>query len=139
MRTLKTVLAAATMAALFAVPAQAESRTSEFSVQEYGHITKEDTVTLSGTYRCVNTSPSGRIYLSPSLAQDGFAKGVGGRAARCDGAEHEWSVTINTADTPFHAGAAEVRPQLTSLGSGFPPVRLLASPAPVPVQLVDHR
>ncbi|MEV7613906.1 DUF6299 family protein [Streptomyces sp. NPDC089799] len=123
------VLAAACAAAaaiVVATPANSADFGNEISVQEQGRIVEGDSVTLSGTYRCVTPSPSGAVQIQATLVQDGSRLSFGGDEAVCDGEQHQWSATGKLRMTPgVHAGAAgaEARLQSARLTSGvFPPV-----------------
>ncbi|MCX5384069.1 DUF6299 family protein [Streptomyces sp. NBC_00083] len=55
-----------------------------------GTVSKDGTVTLSGTYRCSPPSGSGPIFVSSGVLTGSVLHGIGGTAAKCDGDEHTW-------------------------------------------------
>ncbi|WP_394428253.1 DUF6299 family protein [Streptomyces sp. SGAir0957] len=84
---------------LLAAPAATAAEPSEYvKVDPTGQIAADGTVTLSGTYRCVNSTSV--TFVSSSVAQGtgNTRYGIGGSTALCDGAEHTWknSGKVNT-------------------------------------------
>ncbi|MGG8405311.1 DUF6299 family protein [Streptomyces sp. 12297] len=139
------VLAAAALAsaAAFSPVAAADSFTGDISVQKEAHISPDGTLTLSGTYRCTEPSPSRTVFVSSSLVQDGKRLGFGGTEARCDGQVHEWRSSgpvDGLMRLGFHDGPAAVDARLMTLESegGLPSPRPLAG-REEPVLLVDDR
>ncbi|WP_326781532.1 DUF6299 family protein [Streptomyces longwoodensis] len=129
LRHLRPVLGAAAGAALLltavtpTVTASADVLES-VTVDAVGRIAPDGTVTLSGTYRCLDSS--GPVFVSSTVSQDSApltSYGIGGTRAVCDGAEHTWqntgrpSVTTTAAGTssPLKAGAAHVEATLMEL------------------------
>ncbi|GGS66705.1 DUF6299 family protein [Streptomyces cinerochromogenes] len=107
-------LGAAALLCAAVAPACADP-TELVTVDPVGRIAPDGTVTLSGTYRC--TAGSGPVFVSSSLSQgDARLKhGIGGGAARCDGAEHRWENSGKVSGEAVKAGAAHVEATLTEL------------------------
>ncbi|MDV5144642.1 DUF6299 family protein [Streptomyces sp. SBC-4] len=96
----------------------------------HGHGTVADsTVTLSGTYRCVDDS-AGPVFVSSTLRQGNRSAGIGGTRAVCDGQIHEWVNTSVVKDPAYQPGAARVEAtlmQLTAGATGLPTPGFLAT------------
>jgi Family of unknown function (DUF6299) len=116
-------LAAALGAAalLCAAVAPATADTSEtVTVDKAGHLAKDGTVTLSGTYRC--TGAKGVAFVSSAISQGNnkdrkVVYGVGGSVAECDGAEHRWENSGKVSPDSLKAGKAHVQATVTELRS----------------------
>ncbi|MGW0391167.1 DUF6299 family protein [Streptomyces sp. NPDC003042] len=105
-------LSALAATAAFTAPATATVFEQGISVQPYGHISDDGTITLSGTYHCTAVSPMGTVQIAASVLQDGTRLAFGGGEAHCDGGEHAWEATGSLRFTPgVHSGPAlaEVR------------------------------
>ncbi|MDV9190145.1 DUF6299 family protein [Streptomyces sp. SR27] len=87
------------------------------SVYGYGTIGEDGTVTLSGTYHCLDDS-AGPVFVSSALVQGNRSAGIGGTQAVCDGHLHEWVNTAVVKDPAYRPGAATVRAALTQLTTG---------------------
>lgn len=88
------------------------------TVDETGLIAADGTITLSGTYRCSDSS--GPVFVSSSLAARGASHvryGIGGTRAICDGAEHTWTNTGRTRPGRFEPGPAHVEATVMELRS----------------------
>ncbi|MEU9252637.1 DUF6299 family protein [Streptomyces sp. NPDC048270] len=110
-------LSALAATAVFAVAAEATSFDQGISVQPYGHISEDGTVTLSGTYHCENPSPVGaKLQIAAAVVQDGTRLAFGGGEAKCDGQEHAWEATGSLKFTPaVHPGPALAEAQLNEI------------------------
>ncbi|MFF1509371.1 DUF6299 family protein [Streptomyces sp. NPDC058326] len=121
-------LALATGALLAAaVPLAHAEGADDLSVFGYGTVGKDSTVTLSGTYRCLDDS-AGPVFVSSTLVQGDRSAGIGGTRAVCDGHLHEWINTSVVKDPAYQPGAAQVQAtlmQLTTGASGLPEPRFL--------------
>ncbi|MCX4979959.1 DUF6299 family protein [Streptomyces sp. NBC_00572] len=98
------------------------------SVFGYGTVADDSTVTLSGTYRCLDDS-AGPVFVSSTLVQGDRSAGIGGTRAVCDGHLHEWVNTSVVKDPAYRQGTARVQAtlmQLTSGGTGLPTPDFLA-------------
>ncbi|WP_405868512.1 DUF6299 family protein [Streptomyces sp. NBC_00005] len=128
-------LALAAGAALFllaapAVPAAAAPHDTvavdpqeSVTVDPTGRIAEDGTVTLTGTYRCVeNTGPA---FVSASVSHSSTSssispssvtvvQGVGGTIAVCDGAKHRWENT-STPSPAIAPGRVSVEATVTEL------------------------
>ncbi|MFJ1733712.1 DUF6299 family protein [Streptomyces sp. NPDC088254] len=96
------------------------------TVDPAGSIAADGTVTLSGTYRCVDST--GPVFVASSIGQDPSTVryGIGGSRAVCDGVEHRWVNTGKPMPGSLKAGTArveatvlELRPQGLLLLPGF--------------------
>lgn len=118
MRMLGTVMGGILVAAALPVASVAAEPSDSVSVQQSGHLTADGLVTLSGTYRCINTSGSGPVFVATTLNQNGASRSIGGSTAVCDGLEHRWTNIGNTAiggsadAAVYTAGAARVEVRL---------------------------
>lgn len=106
-------LSALAATAVFTAQASATVFDQGISVHPHGRLSGGDTITLSGTYHCQTPSPEGTtVQIAATVVQGGTRLSIGGGAARCDGAEHEWQATGSLRYTPdIHPGdaLAEVR------------------------------
>lgn len=100
------------------------------SADAEGTVSRDGTVTVSGTYRCSPRSAPGPVFVSSTVRQGPVRHGIGGTAARCDGAEHTWVNRERPGDgTSLKPGSAEVEATLMHLNtrSGLPMPTILAS------------
>ncbi|MEV8532808.1 DUF6299 family protein [Streptomyces sp. NPDC051211] len=135
-------VSAVAAAAAFTAPASAGAFGNEISVQPYGHISENGTVTLSGTYRCTTPSPSGAVQISATIVQDGTRLGFGGEEAVCDGEQRKWSATGSLRMTPnIHPGGAgaEVRLQSVRPSGGLIPHVSYVAEEHRDVELVERK
>ncbi|KUN04825.1 hypothetical protein AQI95_18220 [Streptomyces yokosukanensis] len=114
---LATALGAAALLCAAVAPAAADS-SETVTIDKTGHVAEDGTITLTGTYRC--TGAAGLAFVSSTISQGDrtFVYGIGGSAARCDGAEHHWENTSSFSPNPFKAGKAHVQATITELRSG---------------------
>ena len=99
------------------------------SADPTGTVSRDGTVSLTGTYRCSASGP-GPVFVSSSVRQGGMRHGIGGTPARCDGAEHAWVNHERLAHpTRLAPGPAEVEAALVRLDtrSGLPLPTVLAT------------
>ncbi|MFE5484866.1 DUF6299 family protein [Streptomyces sp. NPDC056527] len=89
----------------------------ELSVDGRGTVAADGTVTVSGTYRCVDDS-AGPVFVSSTLVQGERSAGIGGTRAVCDGLERTWSNTAVVKEPAYRAGSARVRATLMRLNAG---------------------
>ncbi|MFD9034534.1 DUF6299 family protein [Streptomyces sp. NPDC059567] len=119
-----TLLVAACASAAHAGPGD------ELSVDGHGTVAADGTVTVSGTYRCLDDS-AGPVFVSSTLVQGERSAGIGGTRAVCDGLERTWSNTAVVKEPAYRAGSARVKAtlmQLTATGSlGLPLPGFLAA------------
>lgn len=96
-------------------------------VDAYGTVADDSTVTLSGTYRCLDDS-AGPVFVSSTLVQGDRSTGIGGTRAVCDGHLHTWTNSSVAKDPAYVPGAARVEATLMQLsGTGLPLPRFLAT------------
>ncbi|MEV7199236.1 DUF6299 family protein [Streptomyces griseoluteus] len=120
------VLAAALggTALLYALAAPAAAGPGEsVTVDSTARLAADGTVTLSGTYRCL--PGTGPVFVSSSVSQADprVRHGVGGSAARCDGAAHRWENTGKVSSETLRTGAAHVQADVMELRpSGLAPM-----------------
>ncbi|MFC7931894.1 DUF6299 family protein [Streptomyces cinereoruber] len=96
-------------------------------VDAYGTVADDSTVTLSGTYRCLDDS-AGPVFVSSTLVQGDRSTGIGGTRAVCDGHLHTWTNSSVVKDPAYRPGAARVEATLMQLsGTGLPLPRFLAT------------
>jgi hypothetical protein len=116
---LRPALTAAAGAALLLLAAPAVTATADpgesVTVDSTGRIARDGTVTLSGTYRCLDNE--GPVFVSSSVSQksENVRHGIGGTRAVCDGAEHRWENTGRTWSDSLEPGKARVEATLTEL------------------------
>ncbi|MEF9907106.1 DUF6299 family protein [Streptomyces sp. P9-A2] len=111
------LLLAAAVAAPPAVAAAPVPAEETVTVDSEGRIADDGTVTLSGTYRCLDAS--GPVFVGSSVRQ-GTAHtryGVGGTPAVCDGETHRWENTGRVPSDALGAGVADVEATVTELRS----------------------
>ncbi len=118
----RTTLAAATGAAalllLAAAPsAPAADDPSEIvTVDSTGRVAEDGTVTLSGTYRCDDST--GPAFVSSSVGMKkspNVRQGIGGTLAVCDGRLHRWENTGRPTPDGVKSGAADVEATIVEL------------------------
>ncbi|MBT2675443.1 DUF6299 family protein [Streptomyces sp. SD31] len=89
------------------------------TIDDTGRIAADGTVTLSGTYRCVDAS--GPAFVSSTIGQrsSDLRYGIGGTLAVCDGKLHSWKNTgkpqTGTSSGPLKAGKAYVEATIVEL------------------------
>ncbi|WAX77396.1 DUF6299 family protein [Streptomyces sp. KMM 9044] len=98
-----------------APPAASAAPGGTVTVDSEGRIAADGSVTLSGTYRCLDTS--GPVLVGSSVHQgDATTRySAGGTLAECDGETHGWENTGKAPDGAVEAGAADVEVTLTEL------------------------
>ncbi|MFI7406505.1 DUF6299 family protein [Streptomyces sp. NPDC049541] len=111
-----------TAPAVTAAPYQAAELEETVTVDPTGHISADGTVTLSGTYRC--TDSTGAAFISSSVSTtkasathgtSTLIQGIGGTVAVCDGVTHRWENTsrpspaIGPGKVSVEATVAELR------------------------------
>ncbi|MFJ8781538.1 DUF6299 family protein [Streptomyces sp. NPDC102476] len=130
---LRSALATAVGAALFllaapALPASAET-SDAVTVGPVGRVAEDGTVTLSGTYRC--TDSTGPVFVSSSVSQSSplVRQSIGGTRAVCDGVEHSWVNTGRPGSEDLEPGQAHVEATLMELSpvGGLPLPRFHAA------------
>ncbi|MCQ4209671.1 DUF6299 family protein [Streptomyces longispororuber] len=110
--------AAGAVTLLLAAPvATAAAPDESVTIDKVGSVAPDGTVTLSGTYRCHDTS--GLAFVSSSVRQgsDPARHGIGGTPAVCDGLEHPW---VNTGTPPADTvapGAVQIEATVMELRS----------------------
>jgi hypothetical protein len=100
------------------------------SANPTGTVSKDGTLTLSGTYRCSAAAGQGPVFVSSSVQKGSVQHGIGGTAADCDGLEHTWVNQEKLSDgTPLTPGPAGVEATLMRLdsSSGLPLPAILAT------------
>ncbi|MFF0485580.1 DUF6299 family protein [Streptomyces sp. NPDC004435] len=103
------------------------------TVDRAGLLGADGTVTLSGTYRCLDDS-AGPVLVGSTLRQQDRSAGIGGTRAVCDGALHTWTNTAVVKDPAYQPGDARVEAtlmQLTAQGGLPTPGFLAVEEAPV--------
>ncbi|MET9954725.1 DUF6299 family protein [Streptomyces sp. NPDC006339] len=84
------------------------------SVDPRGTVAEDGTVTLSGSYRCVDDS-TGPVFVGSTLIQGSRSTGIGGTRAVCDGLVHEWTNSAVVKEPGYRAGEARVEATLMRL------------------------
>ncbi|MEU0207241.1 DUF6299 family protein [Streptomyces canus] len=116
---LRSALATAAGAALFLLAAPAPPASADPSdtvtIGSVGRIAEDGTVTLSGTYRCADST--GPVFVSSSVSQSSplLRHGIGGTRAVCDGVEHTWENTGKPGSDVLEPGQAHVEATLMEL------------------------
>ncbi|MEU9702053.1 DUF6299 family protein [Streptomyces sp. NPDC047981] len=108
-----TLLVAAAAGTAQAAPADA------LSVDAYGTVAADGTVTLSGTYRCLDDS-AGPVFVSSTLVQQDRSAGIGGTRAVCDGQVHDWTNSGVVKEPAYRSGVAQVKATLMQLTPSGP-------------------
>ncbi|GAB2978346.1 DUF6299 family protein [Streptomyces pseudoechinosporeus] len=114
-------------------PADSTTAADTVTVDKTGRIAADGTITLSGTYRCSDSS--GRVFVGSSLATEDNSHvryGIGGTRAICDGAKHTWTNT-GRAQGRFRPGPAHVEATVLELRSDDSPLNL-----PLPHRRASH-
>ncbi|MFI6013398.1 DUF6299 family protein [Streptomyces sp. NPDC051243] len=85
------------------------------TVDSTGRMSADGTVTLSGTYRCVDNE--GPVFVSSSIGQKAgtVRYAIGGTAAVCDGKLHRWENESRPAPTTLKHGKADVEATIVEL------------------------
>ncbi|WP_418956207.1 DUF6299 family protein [Streptomyces tritici] len=92
------------------------------TVHPAGALAADGTVTLTGTYRCLDDG-DGPVFVSSTLIQGQRSQGIGGTRAVCDGRVHAWTNSSVVHDPVYRPGAAKVQAtlmQLTPKALGVP-------------------
>ncbi|GAA3397299.1 DUF6299 family protein [Streptomyces roseoviridis] len=89
------------------------------SVDPQGTVAKDGTVTLSGSYRCMDDS-AGPVFVSSTLVQGDRSTGIGGTRAICDGVVHGWTNSAVVKEPGYRSGAARVEATLMQLTAHGP-------------------
>ncbi|MEV7994764.1 DUF6299 family protein [Streptomyces sp. NPDC086077] len=107
-------VALALLAVVPATPAAADTKES-ITVDTAGRIGPDGSVTLTGTYRCADSS--GPVFISSSITQadPSVRYGIGGSRAVCDGKEHRWQNTGKPRNHVLKKGSAQVEATLMEL------------------------
>ncbi|GGV11919.1 hypothetical protein GCM10010275_61160 [Streptomyces litmocidini] len=116
------VLTAAALLTAAVAPLAHAGGAGGLTIDEYGTIGADGTVTVSGTYRCLDDS-EGPVFVSSTLKQGSRSTGIGGTRAVCDGHLHTWANTAVVKEPVYQPGAARVEAtlvQLTAGASGLP-------------------
>ncbi|WP_406859991.1 DUF6299 family protein [Streptomyces sp. HUAS MG47] len=117
---LGTVAAALLLAG--AATAHAAPAADGVTVDAAGALAADGTVTLTGTYRCLDDS-AGPVFVSSTLVQGERSQGIGGTRAVCDGQLRTWTNSAVVNDPAYRPGAATVQAtlmQLTTEALGIP-------------------
>lgn len=85
------------------------------TVDSTGRMSADGTVTLSGTYRCVDSV--GPVFVSSSIGQkdSDFRHAIGGTAAVCDGKLHRWENESRPSASTLKHGKADVEATIVEL------------------------
>ncbi|MFE0457322.1 DUF6299 family protein [Streptomyces sp. NPDC058914] len=93
------------------------------TVDATGKVAKDGTVTLSGTYRCVDDQGSAFVGSSVAQKDANVRYGIGGTRAVCDGALHTWTNTARLDPGMVEPGKASVEATVMELRpQGFMPL-----------------
>ncbi|MFC9396249.1 DUF6299 family protein [Streptomyces sp. NPDC057027] len=111
------VLAAAALLTAAVAPLAHAGGADGLTVDEYGTVAADSTVTVSGTYRCLDDS-EGPVFVSSTLKQGTRSTGIGGTRAVCDGHLHTWSNSAVVKEPVYQPGAAHVEASLVQLTAG---------------------
>ncbi|MER7950022.1 DUF6299 family protein [Streptomyces sp. NPDC096079] len=111
------VLAAAVLLTAAVAPLAHARGADGLTVDEYGTLAADATVTVSGTYRCLDDS-EGPVFVSSTLKQSSRSIGIGGTRAVCDGHVHTWANSAVVKDPVYKPGAARVEATLLQLAAG---------------------
>ncbi|SDO96192.1 hypothetical protein SAMN04487981_11530 [Streptomyces sp. cf386] len=118
---LRPALATAACAALLllvAAPADSSALADPeetVTVDSKGLMSADGTVTLSGTYRCVDSV--GPVFVSSSVGQksETVRYAIGGTSAVCDGKLHRWANKSKPSPTTLKHGKADVEATIVEL------------------------
>ncbi|MGW6904386.1 DUF6299 family protein [Streptomyces sp. NPDC054940] len=85
------------------------------TVDSKGLMAADGTVTLSGTYRCVDSV--GPVFVSSSVGQksETVRYAIGGTSAVCDGKLHRWANKSKPSPTTLKHGKADVEATIVEL------------------------
>ena len=85
------------------------------TIDSVGTMAADGTVTLSGTYRCVDSV--GPVFVSSSIGQrsENYRYPIGGTSAVCDGKLHRWENTSRPSTTTLKNGKADVEAAIVEL------------------------
>ncbi|MFJ5711205.1 DUF6299 family protein [Streptomyces sp. NPDC093105] len=84
------------------------------TVDSAGLLGADGSVTLSGTYRCLDDS-AGPVFVSSTLRQQDRSVGIGGTRAVCDGLLRTWTNTAVVKEPAYQPGEAGVEATLMQL------------------------
>ncbi|MFF0752108.1 DUF6299 family protein [Streptomyces sp. NPDC004267] len=110
---LAAALAAGALLALTATTAHA-GPADGLAVDPGGKVAADGTVTLSGSYRCVDGG-RGPVFVTSVLVQGDRSAGIGGTQAVCDGRVHTWTNSGVVKEPGYRSGAARVEATLMQL------------------------
>jgi hypothetical protein len=117
---LATAACAAVLLLVAAPSAPADSSAPEdpeetVTIDTTARMAADGTVTLSGTYRCVDST--GPTFVSSSIGQKSSTVryAIGGAPAVCDGQEHRWVNTSRPSPTTLKHGKADVEATIVEL------------------------
>ncbi|WMX47784.1 DUF6299 family protein [Streptomyces roseicoloratus] len=114
------VLAGALLATAAATAPTAHAGAGDgLSVTPRGTLAEDGTVTLSGSYRCLDDT-AGPVFVSSTLVQDDRSAGIGGTRAVCDGRVHAWTNSAVVKEPGYRPGAARVEATLMQLTTQGP-------------------
>ncbi|MCZ0979129.1 DUF6299 family protein [Streptomyces diastatochromogenes] len=123
------VLAAAALLTAAVAPLAHAEGVDGLTIDAYGTLAADATVSVSGTYRCLADSEV-PVFVSSNLKQGSRSTGIGGTRAVCDGHLHTWTNSAVVKDPAYRPGAARVEAslvQLTPGGAGLPLPGFLAT------------
>ncbi|MFE0250207.1 DUF6299 family protein [Streptomyces sp. NPDC059010] len=85
------------------------------TIDNTGRMAADGTVTLSGTYRCVDSV--GPVFVSSSISQrsETVRYAIGGTSAVCDGKLHRWENKSKSAATTLKSGKSDVEATIVEL------------------------
>ncbi|MFC7909888.1 DUF6299 family protein [Streptomyces nigra] len=114
-------VAGAVLLVLVAAPSAPADTTDTTDVKESVTVDKtirlaaDGTVTVSGTYRCVDAE--GPVFVSASVARrkSDTRHAIGGTLAECDGQKHRWVNEATPTPSTLKAGKADVEATLVEL------------------------
>ncbi|MFI9545688.1 DUF6299 family protein [Streptomyces sp. NPDC052016] len=108
------------------------------TVDATGKVAKDGTVTLSGTYRCVDSQGSAFVGSSVAQKDANVRYGIGGTRAVCDGAVHTWTNTARLEPGIVEPGKASAEATVMELRPhGFVPLPHLHATHQREVTLVE--
>lgn len=119
MRVRLTALAVGALLAAATGPLAHAGPADGLSVAPNGTIAPDATITVSGSYRCVDDS-AGPVFVSSTLVQENRSAGIGGTRAVCDGRVRTWSNSAVVKEPRYRAGTARVKATLMQLTPGGP-------------------
>jgi hypothetical protein len=113
---LATAVGAVLLLLVAAPSAPADSDAQEtVTIDKTAPMAKDGTVTVSGTYSCVDSA--GPTFVSASVGQRGSTTryAIGGTLAVCDGKEHRWQNKSKPSPTTLKHGKADVEATIVEL------------------------